>query len=409
MPKLSLTNQNYKWIAQQIHPQCEPELVIGFAKTECKRDPFDPDGFPAILYERHVVYRNITPRSIAKQLASEFPSLIYSSGYGPGGYGSYASQRVKLSKTMNLLVSRGLTNEAALEGCSWGAFQELGENWANYGFSNVGDFVDTMKNGLYGQSVIFIRSIKSRGLVQPMLKKDFQTMALKYNGSGYRTFKYDEMIEENYEKAKAMNIDWDKIEAIPPAKATKALWLGDLMPKISVIGHEEPNIINEAHNNEEAMTPALEPSNEENQTSEVKIGSDGSIEAKTSTDGTNQKPEVVVVEKPEPKNFREKIKNKIMAVVGGNLTWAGLMAKLQEASVLGMPYWFWIAAIGIVLVGSLIWIIGEYFKHRTEENRDEKITDSLVVANSTPTNTVMLGDSDMLAQFEKLGAKIIRR
>ncbi len=32
-----------------------------------------------------------------------------------------------------------------MEGCSWGAFQELGENWEGLGFTSVGEFVDFMK------------------------------------------------------------------------------------------------------------------------------------------------------------------------------------------------------------------------------------------------------------------------
>ena len=148
--KLGLTNENFKWIAQQIDKNCEPEMVMAFSRVECKREPFDADGFPAILYERHVAYRNIEPKSRAVSLAKQFPLLIARSGYGKGGYGSYAQQRIKFSQAFKI------DQNMAMEACSWGPFQELGENWEQYGFNNVGEFVDTMKNGLYGACDIFI-------------------------------------------------------------------------------------------------------------------------------------------------------------------------------------------------------------------------------------------------------------
>lgn len=238
MIKLALTNENYLFIAQQFSPKCEPEMVMAFNWTECKREPFDKDGFPAMLYERHIVYANIKDRSLARRLAQQYPSLFYPTGYGPGGYGSYADQRVKLSKAIQLL---GDEKDAAFEGCSLGPYQELAENWEDYGFENVGQFVDTMKNGLWGACDIFVRSIKHRGLVTAMITRDYVTLAKKYNGRGYARFHYDTQLEDNYKIAKALKIDWTKVSPTEPKKNHEAPWLGQLLPVVDMSKHVEPD------------------------------------------------------------------------------------------------------------------------------------------------------------------------
>jgi hypothetical protein len=100
--------------------------------------------------------------------------------------------------------------------CSWGAFQELGENYDDCGFASVGAFVDRMKSGLPGQLEIFVRSIRKRGLVDELLRHDWAGFARNYNGPNYRAGRYDEKMAAAYKLFRARRIDWDRVLA-PPA------------------------------------------------------------------------------------------------------------------------------------------------------------------------------------------------
>lgn len=211
MPNLGLTNENFKWLAQQLG--CDPEMVMSVAKTECKRDPFDADGFPAILFERHIFYRN-APRDKRDQWHMLYPTICNPQATPAGGYGSYDDQRAKFDQAF------GLNPDAAMEACSWGPFQELGANFRDYDFATVGEFVDTMKDGLGGACEIFVKSMKHRGLQGPMQLHQFVTIAMRYNGTSFRRFNYDGQLRDNYNHAEALHIQWAVIAATePPRKA----------------------------------------------------------------------------------------------------------------------------------------------------------------------------------------------
>lgn len=301
--KLGLTNENFKWIADEIG--CEPEMVIAVSKVECKREPFDGDGFPAILFEKHVFYRNLEPQSLAVEYARKYPDICGRRGYGRGRYGSYDEQRIRFSKAFKL------NNQAAMEGCSWGPFQELGENWEGLGFKNVGEMIDTMKNGLYGASVVFIKSIKMRNLNSPMKKRQYALIARRYNGAGYAEFNYDGQIEDQYEIAKKKKIDWDDIEAKPPSQKLKPRWIGDFVDK-------DVELIEETGETE------VEQPNENKQSNEIQDVDDevNSNEEKT----YNPEDTITIVtssaQKYIPQDIQEQAKEGLITVIKGRAyTW----------------------------------------------------------------------------------------
>lgn len=419
MIKLGLTNENYKWIAEKIHKDCEPEMVIAFSRVECRREPFDKDGFPAILYERHVFFRNVKNRVNRTAWTKQYSTLCYPSGYGRGGYGSFASQRVKLSKAMSL------DKEAAMEACSWGPFQELGENWEDYGFSSIGEFVDTMKNGLYGASDIFIRSIKHRGLVQPMVKRQYTVLASKYNGAGYKEFHYDDQIQGEYTKAKKLKIDWAKIKSIPPTKNLNPIWLGEKLPIVKLTPDSEDEIA-KSHSEEPVETKINEPektetesqSTEENSESninqtdskdtlEIKADGAGNLDIKKNT--INKPQEVVAIEKADEVGFLEKMWKKIVAFFTGNIGLDAIGDKLQQTQALGLSSSFWERAMYLGVGATLIYFIAQFYKHWQQKKHENELTQSLITANTTPENTIHLVDSWRIPLFEKQGIKVIRR
>lgn len=105
-----------------------PEIWTVFS-VETKGCGFLPDRRPPILLERHIFSR-LTKRQF---------DLRDCSNPGPGGYGaSGAAQYDRLAQAV------ALHRDAALQSCSWGLGQIMGENFAMLGFAGVEDMVAAM-------------------------------------------------------------------------------------------------------------------------------------------------------------------------------------------------------------------------------------------------------------------------
>ncbi len=202
--KLRLTDLDYGLAARELG--VEPEALIAVATVESKGAGFDRDGFPIILFERHKFYKNAN-RSKRNDWYRSQPAICNPKGTPRGGYGSMADQRRKFS------IAFRLDPDAAMMACSWGAFQELGENYDDYGFDTVGEFVDQMKAGIDGQLDIFIRSIRKRGLVDELQRHDWRGFARNYNGPEFERWEYHIKIPAAYRAAKARKTDWDALLA----------------------------------------------------------------------------------------------------------------------------------------------------------------------------------------------------
>ena len=191
--KTALTTEDFIKAAKLLN--CEPAAIAAVARVESgKYGCFYADGFPIILFERHKFYKNL-PASLKAQVRADHPELCGPSPYGRGEYGTVAQQRVKFSQAFRI------DEEAAMMACSWGAFQELGENYDDYGFKAVGEFVDVMKSGADGQLSIFLKSIIRRGLADELRRHDWAGFARNYNGPSYRRNEYDTRFADAYRRA----------------------------------------------------------------------------------------------------------------------------------------------------------------------------------------------------------------
>jgi hypothetical protein len=89
---------------------------------------------------------------------------------------------------------------AALESASWSSFQIMGFNYKMCGYNNVFEFVLAMETSAESQLIAVLGYCKGAGMIPGMLRKDFVDMALRYNGSAYRDYKYDEQLQTAYNK-----------------------------------------------------------------------------------------------------------------------------------------------------------------------------------------------------------------
>ncbi|RSV28676.1 N-acetylmuramidase family protein [Sphingomonas sp. ABOLH] len=167
---------------------CETAAVKAVVEAEVAiRGPYDSQGRPTILFERHKFHKHTNGR-----FAAAHPDICNAT---PGGYGRDSEQYPKLERAM------ALDRAAALKSASWGAFQILGENHVQAGHSSVEAFVAAMKKSLLLQVEAFIAFVRAdRRLLSAIRNRSWSEFARIYNGPSYRKYKYDEKMRTNYQK-----------------------------------------------------------------------------------------------------------------------------------------------------------------------------------------------------------------
>lgn len=177
----------------------EVAALCAILEKESSGSGFNADGTPKILYERHIMYQRLTEHfglSTAKYWATGRSDLVYSKGYGAGGYGKYSEQPKKLE------AAAKIDRTSALESCSWGIAQIMGYHWKLCGFSSVQQFVNAMYKSEDSQFEVFVKFLEGSGIVPYLKKLDWANVALRYNGKNYKQNNYDVDLKRYYLKFK---------------------------------------------------------------------------------------------------------------------------------------------------------------------------------------------------------------
>ena len=159
------------------------------------RSGFNADGAPTILFEPHVLWRelgNVNYITKRKQLADLFPDIC-SQTWNKLLY-NVRPQHQKL------YVASVLHWEAAHKSCSWGIGQVMGFNAPSLGYKSIKEFVDAMHESEAKQLDAMIRFITVNNLKGALIRKDWVAFAKGYNGAGYRANKYDDKLAAAYRK-----------------------------------------------------------------------------------------------------------------------------------------------------------------------------------------------------------------
>nr|WP_253949424.1 N-acetylmuramidase domain-containing protein [Mangrovicoccus sp. HB161399] len=126
-PNKAISEEAYQKAADELG--CDIAAINTVAEVESSRAPFDQEGRPTILFERHK-FRKFT----GGRFSQSHPEL---SGK-PGNYGTFSEQWPKMAEALKL------DGEAALKSASWGQFQIMGFNHELAGYSDVEDFVEAL-------------------------------------------------------------------------------------------------------------------------------------------------------------------------------------------------------------------------------------------------------------------------
>lgn len=172
-------------------------------EVESNGKGFFDNGKPVILFERHIMYRQLAkprhegddPNELkrqADQLAVTHPAIINPKR---GGYAGGTAEYQRLGS------ARLIDDTAALESTSWGAFQIMGFHWQRLGYANVQAFVAAMSTNESQQFDALVQFIETDPVLFKALKaRKWADLAKLYNGPDYARNLYDIKLQRAYER-----------------------------------------------------------------------------------------------------------------------------------------------------------------------------------------------------------------
>ncbi|KVE95755.1 MULTISPECIES: N-acetylmuramidase domain-containing protein [Burkholderia] len=173
--------------------QVDLAAVRAVNEVESKGTGFLPDGRPVILYERHIMYRQLAAAGLdADALAAKYPALVNPKR---GGYAGDAAEYARLASASQISAA------CALEATSWGAFQIMGFHWKALGYPDVFAFVEAMKVSEAEQLEAFVRFVLADKVMLAALRgKKWAKFAELYNGKAYAENLYDVKLERAFDR-----------------------------------------------------------------------------------------------------------------------------------------------------------------------------------------------------------------
>ncbi|MBM1199299.1 DUF3380 domain-containing protein [Pseudomonas fragi] len=177
--------------------------VYAVNEVESNGRGFLENGKPVILFERHIMYRQLAAlrhkdddpallKQHADELAALNPAIVNSK---PGGYAGGSAEHQRLSH------ARLIDDNAALESASWGAFQIMGFHWQRLGYASVQAFVAAMSADESQQFDAFVRFIETDPTLHKTLKaRKWADFAKLYNGPNYQRNLYDIKLQRAFKR-----------------------------------------------------------------------------------------------------------------------------------------------------------------------------------------------------------------
>ncbi len=173
--------------------------IFAVKEIESRGNGFLEDGRPVILFERHVMRRQLKKHGFNGAQISEFKRLHSNIVSGKtGGYKGKAGayRRRKIGVTIH--------PQSALESCSYGLFQIMGYHWERLEFSSVEDYVDFVTQSEGNQLATFVTFIKTNTKLWGALRNHSWALFAKiYNGKGYKKHHYDKRLAAAYSRYQA--------------------------------------------------------------------------------------------------------------------------------------------------------------------------------------------------------------
>ena len=164
---------------------CDIAAIEALIDVEAAGFGFDHAGRPKMLFEPHIFWQNLSgaERDAAAREGLAYPA--WKPDYPPDSY-------PRLCKAIEI------NEDAALNSCSWGLPQILGENHAPAGYTAPQDMVAAFCDGEDEQIAAMARFICARHLNVYLQTKDWAAFARGYNGPSYARNAYDKKLAAAY-------------------------------------------------------------------------------------------------------------------------------------------------------------------------------------------------------------------
>ncbi|WP_316234954.1 MULTISPECIES: N-acetylmuramidase domain-containing protein [unclassified Bradyrhizobium] len=163
--------------------------LLALVEVETAGHAFEQDGrTPALLYERHVAWRQAAKVSKALQSAFARAGLAIPKWSRAT---QYKDQGTSAGRLAVIAKARGLDAEVADQSASWGLGQTMGFLHAELGFESAAAMVDHMTGNITGQIECLISELKNKHLIAPLNAGRWAEVAKGYNGAGYAANRYD--------------------------------------------------------------------------------------------------------------------------------------------------------------------------------------------------------------------------
>jgi hypothetical protein len=168
--------------------------MASVAEVESNGFGFFTCGRPAILFERHVFYRQLKEQNptVAAEISAKHPNICNPARGGyTGGSGEY--QRFAIAYLLN--------PDAAICACSWGMFQIMGFHWHHLGYDSPQAFKQAMEVSEGEQLNALVQFIKADSVLHKALNaRKWAEFAKRYNGPAYKENDYDIKLARAYQQ-----------------------------------------------------------------------------------------------------------------------------------------------------------------------------------------------------------------
>jgi hypothetical protein len=152
------------------------------------------NGKIKILFEGHIFWRELAKRGIdPNKMLPGNEDILHKNYISP-------NPRYKLDQHYRLNKAAAINAEAAYSSASYGLFQIMGFHYKAMGFDSAKAFVDFLSVNEANQLEVFGRFLTANNLVKALQQHNWAKFALGYNGSGYKTNKYDTKLATAYAK-----------------------------------------------------------------------------------------------------------------------------------------------------------------------------------------------------------------
>lgn len=164
---------------------CDIAAIEAVLDVETGGYGFDHAGRPKMLFEPHIFWQNLSgaERDAASQAGLAYPA--WKPDYPPDSY-------PRLYKAIDI------NEDAALNSCSWGLPQILGENHMPAGYTTPQDMVAAFCDGEDEQIAAMARFICAKRLNVYLQNQDWAAFARGYNGPAYARNAYDTKLAAAY-------------------------------------------------------------------------------------------------------------------------------------------------------------------------------------------------------------------